>query len=74
MRINILNVHLVIDQTTLAMVQSNEKSIEKLRKDYINLVKAGLKLQQKGDIKAFTQNAIRAEYLAQKLQAVSRKH
>lgn len=56
------------------MKLSVKVSVEKLKSDYLNLVKAGLKLQKKGDIKAYTKNAIRAENLAQKLQSLSKQH
>jgi len=56
------------------MTQTDKQSIEKLRNEYLNIVKAGLHLQEKGDLKAYTLNALRAESIAQKLQAVSRSN
>lgn len=54
------------------MTTSNDKKIEQLRDEYYNLMKLGLDIQKKGDIKAYMINAIHAENIAQKMQAISR--
>ncbi|MCG8306627.1 MAG: DUF6435 family protein [Cytophagales bacterium] len=56
------------------MTKSNEKLFEKLRDEYFHLVKLGFDIQERGDIKAYTVNAIRAENIAQKMQAISRRN
>ena len=55
------------------MTESEEKSISHLKKEYYNLMKLGLDIQKKGDMKAYMVNAIRAENIAQQMQAISRK-
>ena len=45
---------------------------EQLKNQYINLVKKGLQIQKKGDIKAYVSNAIEAEHIAQKMQSLAR--
>jgi len=45
---------------------------EKLKAQYLNLVKKGLQIQKKGDIKAFVSNAIETEHVAQKMQSLAR--
>ncbi len=45
---------------------------EQLKDQYLMLVKKGLQIQKKGDIKAFVSNAIETEHIAQKLQSLSR--
>jgi len=54
------------------MTQSKNVIMKELRDEYLRLVKTGLQIQKKGDIKAFTLNAIQAENIAQRLQAISR--
>jgi len=54
------------------MTQSKETQMRELKDEYLKLVKTGLQIQKKGDIKAYTTNAIQAEQVAQKLQAISR--
>lgn len=54
------------------MTQSKESVIKELRSKYLKLVKAGLQIQKKGDIKAYTSNAIQAERIAQRIQAIAR--
>ena len=46
--------------------------VKQLKEDYLGLVKNGMLLQQKGDIVAYKLNALRAEYIAQKLQSYNR--
>jgi len=71
---NKLDYQFVIHQkNSLTMAKSNKKVIQNLKNEYLNLVKAGLQIQERGDIKAYTTNAIQAEHVAQKLQAVSRR-
>ena len=55
------------------MTKTNQKLIEQLKKEYYSLMKHGLDIQQKGDINAYMQNAIRAENVAQRMQAISRQ-
>ena len=55
------------------MTNSNEKLISHLKKEYYNLMKLGLDIQKKGDMKAYMINAIRAENIAQKMQAIARR-
>ncbi len=50
----------------------NNNMMEKLKEKYFSLVKQGLQIQRKGDIKAFASNAIEAEYVAQQMQVLSR--
>ncbi len=64
--------HVVVVHKTLTMAQSKETQLEELRTEYLNLVKTGLEIQKKGDIKAYTLNALQAEQVAQQLQAASR--
>ena len=54
------------------MKQSKDVLIKELRDEYLKLVKTGLQIQKKGDIKAYTLNAMQAENVAQQLQAISR--
>ncbi|MCK5703710.1 MAG: hypothetical protein KAI29_21280 [Cyclobacteriaceae bacterium] len=56
------------------MAQSKEKSKDNLRIEYIRLVKKGIHIQQKGDINAYTINALQAENVAQKLQSLAKGH
>ena len=46
--------------------------IEQLKVQYLGLVKKGLQIQKKGDIKAFVSNAIEKEQIAQKIQLLAR--
>ena len=46
--------------------------MEQLKAQYFSLVKKGLQIQKKGDIKAFISNAIETEHIAQKMQLLSR--
>ena len=50
----------------------NDTLMEKLKSQYFNLVKKGLQIQNKGDIKAYVNNAIKAEQIAQKMQSLVR--
>lgn len=50
----------------------NDNMMEKLKEKYFSLVKQGLQIQKKGDIKAFISNAIEAENVAQQMQVLSR--
>jgi hypothetical protein len=45
---------------------------DQLKDQYLNLVKKGLQIQKKGDIKAFVSNAIETEHIAQKMQSLAR--
>jgi len=54
------------------MTQSKTNSKTKLRTEYFNLVEKSVHIQRRGDIKAYTVNALQAEKVAQKLQALSR--
>ena len=54
------------------MTLSKANSKIKLRTEYFNLVEKAIHIQRKGDIKAYTKNALQAENIAQKLQALSR--
>ena len=54
------------------MTQLKENSKTKLRTEYYKLVKKGIQIQRNGDIKSYTINALQAENVAQKLQALSR--
>ena len=56
------------------MSYSEEQSKNNLIKMYLNLVRKGIQIQQKGDILAYTHNAIQAEQVAQKLQALARSN
>ena len=55
------------------MTKSHQKLFAQLKKEYLSLAKRGLHIQQKGDIGAYLHNAIRAENVAQKMQAISRQ-
>jgi hypothetical protein len=54
------------------MTQMNDNMMEKLKEKYLSIVKQGLQIQKKGDIKAFVSNAIEAENVAQQMQVLSR--
>ena len=54
------------------MTEKDKQSKERLKSEYLKLVKAGLDIQKKGDITAYKLNALRAEQVAQKLSAVSK--
>lgn len=49
-----------------------ENLMEQLKAQYFSLVKKGLQIQKKGDIKAFVSNAIKSEQIAQKMQLLAR--
>jgi hypothetical protein len=49
-----------------------DELMKKLKARYFNLVKKGLQIQKKGDIKAFVSNAIETEQIAQEMQQLSR--
>jgi len=53
---------------------SNNSVMEKLKAEYYDLVRNGLSFQRNRDIKSFTMNALKAENVAQKIQAFSRRH
>ena len=67
-----IQLFILFDLKNLAMAQSKENLMKELRNEYLRLVKTGLLIQKKGDIKAYTTNAIQAEHIAQRLQAISR--
>lgn len=54
------------------MTKKDKQSKERLKTEYFKLVKAGLDIQKKGDIKAYTLNAMRQEQIAQKLSAFTK--
>ena len=56
------------------MTYSEEQSKNNLIKMYLNLVRKGIQIQRKGDILAYTHNAMQAEQVAQKLQALARSN
>ena len=56
------------------MNHNDEQTKNKLRSQYLDLVKKGIDYQKKKDIKAFTANAIQAEIVAQQIQKISRKN
>ena len=55
------------------MAEFNEQSRRKLLNEYFELVKKSLHIQKTGNMQAYIKNAIQAENVAQKLQALSRK-
>ena len=56
------------------MIQLKKNSKIRLQMEYAKLVKKGIQIQKKGDIQAFTINALQAENVAEKLQAISRRN
>lgn len=54
------------------MIQMKENMMESLKARYFSLVKQGLLIQKKGDIKAYISNAIEAENVAQQMQLLAR--
>jgi len=54
------------------MEKSGKLNIDQLKSEYLKLVKSGLYLQREGDLNAFTKNAIKAEFVAQKIQGLAR--
>lgn len=56
------------------MTYSEEQSKNNLTKTYFSLVRKGIQIQRKGDILAYTHNALQAEQVAQKLQALARSN
>jgi hypothetical protein len=50
----------------------NQNLMEKLKAQYLSLVKEGLQIQKRGDIKAYISNAIKAENVAQQMQGLAR--
>ncbi len=54
------------------MTRSKNNSEHQLKEEYFQLVKKGISIQMKGDIKAYTVNAIQAENVAQKIQRIAR--
>ncbi len=55
------------------MIQSKNNFKNRLQMEYVKLVKKSIQIQKKGDIQAFTTNAMHAENVAEKLQAISRR-
>lgn len=55
------------------MTQSKKEfSKTDLKSAYFKLVRKGIQIQKMGDIKAYAQNAIKAEQIAQKMQQLAR--
>jgi hypothetical protein len=50
----------------------NQNLMEKLKAQYLSLVKEGLQIQKRGDIEAYISNAIKAENVAQQMQGLAR--
>ncbi len=54
------------------MSSTNKNKMEKLKNEYLNLLKKEFETQKKGDIKAFAGIAMKKEQIAQQIQALHR--
>lgn len=54
------------------MTQPEELQMQRLRSNYLDLVRKSLHIQKTGNIRAFTAVAMEAEHIAQQIQKLSR--